>query len=669
MGGMVMLATTATAGKDLTDLSMEELLNVEVTSVGKKAQPLSDAAAAVFVISNEDIRRSGATNVPEALRMVPGLAVKRLDANKWAISARGFSSRFANKLLVLIDGITVYTPSFSGVYWEYQDMMLADIDRIEVIRGPGATLWGANAVNGVINIITKSAAATQGGLAIVGAGNEESTIGALRYGGQPLPNTFARVYAKYNARDSLVTIFGEDGQDAWDFGQGGFRVDSSFGSGDRATVEGNLYRSSLRQQLAVPDPLAPPEFTRPVDDHLNAEGVNLLGKWGRALSVTSDVSLQVYYDHSERNESYVTQRHDIVDVDFQQRAKIGERNDIVWGLGYRNIDDRFEGTELVTMTPLSENRNLWSSFVQDEIELLRDRLRLTLGSKLEHNDYTGFEVQPNVRLLWKASEQTSLWSAVSRAVRTPSRAERTANVWTQADSTGAPYPYPQSVLSQTEGNTSYASETLIAYELGLRTSPTKRLNLDLALFYNDYDQLRTAGTNNVLPNPTSTGYLVVDLPFENHGSGNGYGLELAADLQVRDWWRLALAYSYLDLDLKASADTPDTSNDTLSRTDPRQQLSLRSLMNPRADIDFDIWLRYSDQTYPAFNVGLYSSERIPAYWELTLRLAWRPRSNIELAVVGQNLLNPSHQEGYQDAFGAVPLELQRGVYGTIRLEF
>ena len=448
VGGIVMLAATTAMGKDLTELSIEELLDVEVTSVGKKAQALSDAAAAVYVISNEDIRRSGATNVPEALRMVPGIAVKRIDSNKWAVSARGFSSRFANKLLVLIDGITVYTPSFSGVYWEYQGVMLADVDRIEVIRGPGATLWGANAVNGVINIITKSAAATQGGLAIAGAGTEERAIGALRYGGKLGSDTFARAYAKYDARDSLVTTLGDDGRDAWDLGQGGFRVDSSFGAGNNATVEGNVYRSNLRQQLQVPDPLAPPEFSRLVDDHVDAEGWNLLGKWGRALSVTSDVSLQLYYDHSERNEYYVVQRHDIVDLDFQQRTKIGDRNDIVWGLGYRNIDDRFDNTELVTMTPSAENRSLWSGFIQDEIDLLRDRLRLTLGTKVEHNDYTGIEVQPNLRLLWKAPGQTSLWGAISRAVRTPSRAESSGNIWTQVTSTGAPPPYPQSILSR-----------------------------------------------------------------------------------------------------------------------------------------------------------------------------------------------------------------------------
>ncbi|WP_207188571.1 TonB-dependent receptor plug domain-containing protein [Thiocystis minor] len=668
--GIILLLAGVTAARgdgDLTELSIEELLDVKVTSVGKKTQSLSDAAAAVFVVSNEDIRRSGATSIPDALRMVPGLQVKRLDANKWAISARGFSGRFANKLLVLIDGRTIYTPSFSGVYWENQDAMLADVERIEVIRGPGATLWGANAVNGVINIITKSAAETQGGLAEVGVGSEERAIGALRYGGKLAPDTYARFYAKYNERDALITTLGEDGGDDWDLGQGGFRVDSVFASGDRVTFKGDLYHSRLRQQLEIPDPLAAPTYTESVDDRMTAEGWNLLGRWERALSVSSNASFQFYYDHSDRNEGYVGQRHDIIDLDFQQRAKAGERQDIVWGLGYRGIDDRFHSTDLAGLTPSRENRNLWSGFLQDEIELVSERLRLTLGSKVEHNEYTGLEVQPNLRLLWKASEQSSLWGAVSRAVRTPSRAELSASVTTRVEAAGAPDSLP--ILVSSVGDTGYKSESLIAYELGLRTAPMKRLSLDVALFYNDYDQLRTSGTISELELSLADGYLDLEMPFDNEASGHGYGLEVSADFQARDWWRLVLAYSYLDLDLKASAETLDTSNDTQARTDPRQQISFRSLMNPRPDIDLDLWVRYVDQTYPAFDVSRYSDQLIPAYWTLDLRLAWRPRAGLELAIVGQNLLSPSHQEGYSDAYGNIPLEVQRGLYGTIRLAF
>ena len=663
-------ATMQATAQDLTELSMEELLDVEVTSVSKKAQSLSDAAAAVFVISDADIRRSGATSIAEALRMVPGIQVKRLNANQWAISARGFSGRFANKLLVLIDGRTLYTPSFSGVYWEYQDVMLADVERIEVIRGPGATLWGANAVNGVINIITKSAAATQGGLAEIGAGSEERAIGALRYGGKLDRETSARVYAKYNARDDLVDILGDSGGDGWDLGQGGFRLDSTRVSGDTLTFKGDVYRSHLSQRLEVPDPFTTPDFVRTVTDRPAAEGWNLNARWERALSVTSNVALQLYYDHSERDEYYATQRHDIIDLDFQQQTKVGERHDIVWGLGYRNIDDRFGSTYLALLEPSRDNRSLWSAFLQDEIELIDERLSLTLGSKLEHNDYTGLEVQPNIRLLWKTAEQISVWGAISRAVRTPSRAEITADVATSAVSI-SPFSTRDAwpILLRSSGSEDFVSESLIAYELGLRASPTRRLNLDLAVFYNDYDQLRATDTDGTLELSSTGDYLVLDLPFTNEASGHGYGLELAADFQALDWWRLALAYSYLELDLKADAGTKDTSNATLSRTDPRQQFSLRSQMNPRPNIDLDLWLRYVDRTYAAFAIGRYNLDPIPDYWTLDLRLAWRPRGGLELALVGQNLLSPSHQEGYQDAYGAIPLEVQRAIYGTIRVDF
>ncbi|NEV62435.1 TonB-dependent receptor plug domain-containing protein [Thiorhodococcus minor] len=659
----------AALANDLTDLSLEELASLEVTSVGKKAQPLSEAAAAIFVLSESDIRRSGATSIPEALRMVPGISVKRLDANKWSIGARGFGGRFSNKLLVLIDGRTVYTPSFSGVYWEYQDVMLADLDRIEVIRGPGATLWGANAVNGVINIITKSAAETQGGLLIAGVGSEERALVSLRYGGEIAPKTSGRVYAKYNDRDDLVTIDGDDGKDAWDLGQGGFRVDSTLASGDRMTLQGDVYRSNLRQQVEVADPFSPASLVRAVDDHVDAEGWNLLGRWQRALSVTSDMTLRLYYDHSERTEYYVRQRHDTLDLDFQQRTQLAARQDVVWGLGYRRIEDKIGATDVIEMQPTRDSRNLWSGFIQDEIALIPDQLGLTLGSKFEHNAYTGWEIQPNLRLLWKASERTTAWGAVSHAVRSPSRGETSAKVWGRATSTGAAAPYPQVLLYQTAGNSAFESETMTAYELGLRTAASSRLSLDLALFYNDYDDLRANLIDPSAIEATADGYLLLDLPFVNAGNGQSYGLELAAELQALSWWRLALAYSYLELTLDAGIAKVDDGLATGSVSDPRQTLSLRSLMNPRADIDLDLWLRYVDQSYPVLNTGPYALERIPGYWELDLRLAWRPQPHVELALVGQNLLHASHQEGYADAFGALPLEVERGVYASLRIAF
>ncbi|MBK1716138.1 TonB-dependent receptor plug domain-containing protein [Thiocystis violacea] len=671
---LVLAATwpcTSRAATDLTDLSLEDLLDVKVTSVGKKAQALADAAAAVYVIGNDEIRRSGATSVPEALRMVPGITVKRLDANKWSVSARGFGGRLSNKLLVLIDGRTVYSPTFSGVYWEQQDVMLEDIDRIEVIRGPGATLWGANAVNGVINIISKPAAATQGTLVVAGGGTEERVIGAARQGVQLSPETFARAYVKYNDRDSLVTPSGLDGRDSWDIMQGGFRLDSRLAGGDRLTFQGDLYRSSLGQQLLVPDPFAPPSFVAAVDDDLSASGWNLLGRWDRALSLTSDISLKLFYDHSERHEYYAGQRNDIVDLEFQQRTRLGDSHDLVWGLGYRGIDDRFEISRLITVDPIAENRSLWNAFVQDDIELLRDRLRLTLGTKVEHNDYTGFEIQPNIRLLWKVSEQASLWGAVSRAVRTPSRVERSGtSTLTSVQSISTPLS-TLLLVPEVTGAEDFDAEALTAYELGFRTTPSPRLSADLALFVNDYDSLRTVDTSDaeLVWETLSNGYLVSALPISNQGRGQSYGLEFALDYRVRDDWTLALAYSYLELDIQVPKNGQDPENDILARTDPRQQLSLRSQLSPRPDLDIDAWLRYVDQSDSSFVFGAPGDSVIPSYWELDLRLAWRPRPKLELSIVGQNLLHDSHQEGYQDIYGLTQFAVQRGVYGLIRIAF
>jgi iron complex outermembrane receptor protein len=675
---MLMLTLTPALATDLTGLSLEELLAVEVTSVGKKAQSLADAAAAVFVIGSEDIRRSGATSIPEALRMAPGIQVKRLDANKWAVSARGFNGRFANKLLVLIDGRTVYTPSFSGVYWENQDVMLADVERIEVIRGPGATLWGANAVNGVINIITKSAADTQGGLAIAGAGTEERAFGALRYGFEPAEGTFARAYVKYHERDALRTILGDDGQDNWDIGQGGFRVDSTLVSGDSLTLHGDVYSARLNQQIGVPD-LSFRNFDGlKLQDTPRAEGWNLVGRWERALSVTSSLSVQLYYDHSERSETYVDQRHDILDIELQHSATVGSRHDIVWGIGYRNIDDRFRQSRYITSELDADNRSQWSAFLQDDVTLVPERLRLTLGTKLEHNDYTGLEVQPNLRLLWKPNDKNSLWSAVSRAVRTPSRLERSGKVIALTVPPGRTTPHlanagigpaPLPIVISSAGSSGVESETLTAYELGYRLSPTRRAHFDLAVFYNDYRNLRGVRGDASSPRLTSEGYIDITLPWDNSASGQSYGAELAAELQVADWWRMPIAYSYLDLVLDAEDNRNDSSLMAIERADARHKLSLRSLMSPREDLDLDLWLRYVSDSYPDIDVGTYGALKIPAYWELDLRVAWRPQRRVELAIVGQNLLNDAHAEGYQATVGGIPAELERGVYGSLRIDF
>ena len=414
------------------DLPLEDLLSMEVTSVSKKKQRLTEAAAAVFVITQEDIRRSGVTSIPEALRLAPGLQVAKIDANKWAISSRGFNTQFVNKLLVLIDGRSVYTPSYSGVYWDAQDTLLEDIDRIEVIRGPGATLWGANAVNGVINIITKQAGDTQGGLMVASAGNEEKVIAGLRYGAELNKNTHGRLYLKFNERDSSYAPgLDDEAGDDWKSLRGGFRIDSQPSDKDRWTVQGDVYEADENQTLNLwrdpSDPsnlnFAPFYLDANTADEIESSGWNLLTRWDHLLSNTSNITLQLYYDHTKRAENFLLQEQDTLDIDFQHQLEVFGNHDLVWGLGYRHIEDEFSNTYIVAFLPDSGSSDLFSAFLQDEIELLPDRLRLTLGSKFEQNDFTGFEVQPSARLIWLPTERSTLWGSVSRAVRTPSRLE------------------------------------------------------------------------------------------------------------------------------------------------------------------------------------------------------------------------------------------------------
>ncbi|MEQ1544330.1 MAG: TonB-dependent receptor plug domain-containing protein [Methyloglobulus sp.] len=399
---------------EAVNLSVEDLLNVKVTSVAKKAQSLNDAPAAAFVISNDDIKRSGATNIPDALRLAPGLNVARIDANKWAVGSRGFNGRFANKLLVLVDGRSAYTRSFSGVYWENQDVMMEDVDRIEVIRGPGATLWGANAMNGVINIITKHSSETQGGLLNAGGGTEEQGFGSFRYGTKFGKDTTARAYVKGFNRDENTHLTGEGAGDNWDKVQGGFRLDSQLNTQDTLKFQGDIYHANINQSSIFQQPSPPFAFTQ--NDRTHSYGGNVLGRYQHTFSTTSDYSLQFYYDTYTRNDAEYTDSRDTLDVDFQHRFTLLDWNEIVWGLNYRYGHDFIAGNRLQNggkifdITPNSVNDQLISGFIQDELTLIENKLWLTIGSKFEHNDYSGFEGQPSARIMWAPHNQHRLWA-------------------------------------------------------------------------------------------------------------------------------------------------------------------------------------------------------------------------------------------------------------------
>src|SRR3989440_8801701 len=483
------VAQTSRSVPDVTAVSLEDLWNMQVTSVSKRTQKVADAAAAIFVITQEDIRRSGATSIPEALRMAPGLQVARIDENKWAIASRGFNGRFDNKLLVLIDGRSVYTPLFSGVYWNVQDVMLEDVDRIEVIRGPGATLWGANAVDGVINIITKPAKATQSGILTAEVGTEERAAEGARYGGKIGNSSYYRIYTKYFDWRPSYDVTGKRANDGWDAVRSGFRMDIQPTGPNSLTLQGDLYQSNYNETLTIPS-LNPP-YSSTFPNNGDYKGGNLLGRWNHSFS-RSSTSLQVYFDNTNVvDNSLFTDHENVYDIDFQHDIHVGESQELVWGLGYRSIQDSNGSSFTVSLQPNHSNLNQFSSFLQDEISLLNRRLSVTIGSKFEHNDFTGFEVQPNIRFLGNISKDQSIWAAVSRAVRTPALTEEGLRLNEAVIPPGIlnpPNPFP--VVAAIFGSPQFKSEDLLAYEAGYRVQATKSLSLDIAAFYNFYTHLR-----------------------------------------------------------------------------------------------------------------------------------------------------------------------------------
>jgi iron complex outermembrane recepter protein len=585
----------------LKKMSLEELMAIEVSSVSRRPERLSEAASAVQVISREDIRRSGATRLTEALRLAGNLEVTQLDAAQWAISARGFNSPLANKLLVLIDGRSVYSPLFAGVFWDAQDVLLEDVEQIEVISGPGATLWGANAVNGVINITTRKAKDTQGLLLLGAGGTELHGMGGARYGGSLGPTARFRVYGKYADRDGLALPNGDDVPNDWTMGKGGFRIDWDASAADLVTIQGDL----AEDRMTVPGTIDP----------LNRD-INVLSRWSHQMSERSDLRVQVYVDRIQRD--LLPQYDDVLktfDVDVQHRIALGERNEVVWGVGFRQVDDDLE-TPGLPPDLQAVSLSTFSAFAQDEIGLVKDRLHLTLGTKVEHNDYTDFEFQPSVRLAWRATGRQTLWAAASRAVRTPSRLDR-------------------DILPGSD----FVSEELLAYELGYRLQAAERLSLSVATFYHDYDDLRSVefGTS---------------VTLGNGQEGKSYGLESTARYRVTDRWHLQAGLSELRVEIRPKPGSTDPSFGKGEAADSRHHLFARSFLDLPGQLELDAGYRYVSRiTNP--NVAA------PGYSELDVRLAWRPIERLELSITGQNLLHKRHAE-----FGATGLEqfIKRGVY-------
>lgn len=643
---LLLPAQAGDRGRTLADLSVEELMNESVTSVSKKHTTVNQSPAAVAVVMQDDIRRLGVTTIPEALRLVPGVDVARISANQWAVSSRGFNSQFARSLLVMMDGRTLYTPAFAGVFWDVADTVMEDIDRIEVIRGPGATLWGANAVNGVINILTKSARETQGLLLSTTEGSEERFSGTARYGGQLGQDFFYRAYVKRFVRDGLVDNTGADARDDWDMWQSGFRTDWLTSPENAFTFQGDYYTATTRQNHR--EIQFTPPFVREQLFEYDHHGVNVIGRWTHNFSPTSQLSLQAFFDHSLHEGRNSDETRDTTDLDFQHRFAVGARHDIVWGLGYRNNAEYKTSSVNLQWAAARHSAHFHTAFVQDEIALVRDALKLIAGVKFERHEVIGLETQPGLRLLWMPTAHQTLWAGASRAARTPSGFETGARL---NNAVFQPAPSGPLMESARVGNPDLTSEELRAFELGYRFEPGSRWSLDLATFYNQYRDLIGS-----VPQPnrfeaTPVPHILIPLLAANNDAANTWGAELAIQWRASDHWRLSADYSWLKTNMRLDKAREGDS--------PQHQAHLRSYLTLAPRWELNTSLSYVSQLFTSI-----SRQHIPAYTQLDVGLTWRPTTSLELGVWGRNLLDGHHQE-YASLQTSFRTEIPRSFLGRI----
>ena len=634
-------------------------MNIEVTSVSKKAQKMSQAAAAVFVITQEDIRRSGATNLPDLLRMVPGMDVSQINANDWAISARGFNQQFSNKLLVLIDGRAVYTPLLGGVNWDTQDVPLEDIERIEVIRGPGATVWGSNAVNGVINIVTESARETQGGLVKASGGTEGLAQVTAQYGGTMRTDAGYRVFAKYLNRGSLPAAGGGSGEDEWHLLHGGFRADTNISPKDSLTVQGDLYTGEEGGVIIHLFSVNPPAIGN-LNVITDFSGGNVLGRWNHTFSSRSDTTFQFYFDNYKRNGPASLETRNTLDFDFNHHWAWGSRQDVVWGAGYRRTWDQDVGTVDQAFNPPNTALQLFNFFVQDTISLQPDRWSFTVGTKVENSYFTGYELQPSVRLAWTPSKRLTFWSSVSRAARTPDRRDKDliASLAVFPDPAGSATPVEVIVF----GNPQFQSEHVLAYEAGLRAQPNARLSLDASTFFNRYDHLETLeqGQKMFQPNPAPARF-VVPIVFGNLMYGTTEGGELSANLKVTDRWTLSPGYAFLEMHLHTKPSSQDTSSAAETQgSNPQRQAQLRSHVDLSHGLSWDAG---------AYFVSALPVQGVASYTRIDTQLRWKFAERAEISLVGQNLLRDHHLESMDELTIVNSALIKRSAYAKFTWRF
>ena len=629
----------------LRELSLEDLGRIEVTTVSKQPAEIWRSPAAITVLTQDDIRRSGATTIAEVLRLVGGGQVSRLDSDHWAIGVRGFTSAFSKSLLVMIDGRSVYTPLFGGVYWQVQDTLLEDIERIEVIRGPGGTIWGSNAVNGVINIITRNSRQTTGLLAAVSGGNVDQGRAAFRYGATRGDALSYRAYGTAFVRDAQHHADGS-GLDEWQMGRAGFRVDRTTPRGT-LRVQGDAYGGRAGDQQAIASFFPPSRLVLEGQDRVS--GGNLVGSWERPLTGGAGVRLQGYYDRTVRHANHFDETRDTVDVDFLHHLPFGPRNNVSWGAGARNSSARVAAKyDTLRLLPEDRSHRLASVFAQDEIALVRDALWVTVGSKFEHNSYTGWEVMPSARLLWRPDAQQTVWAAVTRALRTPSRIETDL----EFSNFGLANPPAYVVVV---GSPDFASETVLGTELGYRRLIGTQLYLDVAAFHNHYDDMAALGPLALTVQTAPIVHIEVKTPWVNGIRGDLNGFEVGPDWRPAPWLRLRGSYALLSIDLEnRPGNADDLSLAAYEGSSPRHQGQVQASLTLPRQIEVD---------YIHRAVSRLPSRAIPAYQTADVRAGWTVGADVTLAVAGQNLFAPNHPEFFRD--DAPPIGIRRSVVASL----
>ncbi|MEM9400275.1 MAG: TonB-dependent receptor [Verrucomicrobiota bacterium] len=634
-------------------LDVKEPGKVTTTSAAKKKQNLLNVASAIHTVSNDDIRRMGAQTIADALRYTPGVHIAQIRSSLWGVTSRGFNDQFANKLLTLIDGRETYNHIFSGTYWDVQDPLMEDIDRIEVIRGPGATLWGANAVNGVINVISKPTSETQGLYITGGGGSELLGFGAMRYGGNISDDAWFRIHSKVKFVDDAVSPSKANLEDDWYINSHGLRIDWDPNIDNILMLDARFYQGTKGFSTTVPNLNNPPSLRETLTDDVEVHGAHFLMKWTHIPNEDNEMNMQFYWDRTYRDTPQYFNIVDSFDFEAQHRWQWNEYLETTYGLNYSGTLFQLEGRSSLSVAEENTSTNLFTAFIQNEIDLIDDILIFTMGSKFEHNDYTGFEIQPSARLLWKLNDKNSLWTSVSRAVRTPNEIELYTSQFNLID--GSP-----PILTQFEGSAAVESEDLVALELGYRSQPTDSLSIDLALFYNIYEDFQSPYTESVTVETEPITHILNSLSISNQRDAETYGAEMAIDWNINDIWRVYTAYSIMNVEAHREAVNINESN--IEDISPQQILSARShftLFDQKVELDLGV--RYVDQI---------ENQNIPAYTQMDVHIGYLPNENLEFSIVGQSLLDDQQPEfSSSTLLSDTAAEIERSIFGQITLRY